>query len=69
MGTGLRIPMAAPSTRGAHVTKLRKNAGAIALAGLLALFGTACTRSGPTSPSEPAGGASEPAAESSEAAS
>jgi hypothetical protein len=53
------------------VTKLRAHAAAIALAGLLALFGTACTpeESGPTDPSEPADDASVPAAESSEAAS
>jgi hypothetical protein len=49
------------------VTKLRKHAAAIALAGLLALFGTACASDdgGGGGESEPA--ASEPAA--SEAAS
>jgi hypothetical protein len=52
------------------VTKLRAHAAAIAFAGLLALFGTACTQdSGTTEPSEPAGDASAPAAESSEMAS
>jgi len=50
------------------VTKLRKHAAAIALAGLLALFGTACASDGGEGgeseapageTSEPAGGASE----------
>jgi len=51
------------------VTKLRKHAAAIALAGMLALFGTACASDdgGGEGTSEPAG-ASEPA-ESSEMAS
>jgi Na+/H+-translocating membrane pyrophosphatase len=45
------------------VTKLRKHAAAIALAGLLALFGTACASdSGGESESE-AGGTSEMASE------
>jgi hypothetical protein len=49
------------------VTKLRKHAAAIALAGLLALFGTACASDGGgEGESEPAGGTSEPAAETSE---
>jgi hypothetical protein len=46
--------------RRANVTKLRKHAAAIALAGLLALFGTACAQNGGgEGESEPA--ASEPA--------
>lgn len=51
------------------MTKLRKHAAAIALAGMLALFGTACASDdGGETESEPAG-ASEPAGESSEMAS
>ena len=47
--------------RRANVTKLRKHAAAIALAGLLALFGTACASDdgGGDTESEPAGGTSE----------
>ena len=50
------------------MTKLRKHAAAMALAGLLALFGTACASDdgGEGGESEPAAGASEPAAEMSE---
>lgn len=52
------------------MTKLRKHAAAIALAGLLALFGTACASdSGGETESEPAAGESEPATGASEAAS
>jgi hypothetical protein len=53
------------------VTKLRKHAAAIALAGMLALFGTACASdSGGDAESEaPAGGTSEPAGATSEMAS
>jgi hypothetical protein len=49
--------------RRVNVTKLRKHAAAIALAGLLALFGTACASDagGGGGESEPAGGTSEPA--------
>ena len=52
------------------MTKLRKHAAAIALAGLLALFGTACAsdEGGEGGESEPAG-ASEPADMGSEMAS
>jgi hypothetical protein len=53
------------------VTKLRKHAAAIALAGLLALFGTACASDsgGETESEAPAGGESEPMEEGSEMAS
>jgi hypothetical protein len=53
------------------VTKLRKHAAAIALAGLLALFGTACASDdgGGDTESEPAGGVSEPMDEGTEMAS
>lgn len=53
------------------MTKLRKHAAAIALAGLLALFGTACASDdgGEGDTSEPAGGTSEPADMGSEMAS
>ena len=50
------------------MTKLRKHAAAIALAGLLALFGTACASDDGGDGGATEGGASEPAA-SSEAAS
>ena len=50
------------------MTKLRKNAAAIALAGLLALFGTACASDDGGGGAESEGGASEPTA-ASEAAS
>lgn len=43
------------------MTKLRKHAAAIALAGLLALFGTACATDGGTE-GETEAGASPPAA-------
>ena len=46
------------------MTKLRKHAAAIALAGLLALFGTACASdSGGETESEAGGGESEMATE------
>jgi hypothetical protein len=54
--------------RRANVTKLRKHAAAIALAGLLALFGTACASDDGGEGGESEAGASEPAA-TSEAAS
>jgi hypothetical protein len=50
------------------VTKLRKHAAAIALAGLLALFGTACASDDGGGGAESEGAASEPTA-ASEAAS
>ncbi|HSJ43063.1 MAG TPA: hypothetical protein VK923_00070 [Euzebyales bacterium] len=50
------------------MTKLRKHAAAIALAGLLALFGTACASDSGGDGGETEAGASEPAA-TSEAAS
>lgn len=51
------------------MTKLRKHAAALALAGMLALFGTACASDdGGESETEAEAGASEPAA-TSEAAS
>lgn len=49
------------------MTKLRKHAAAIALAGLLALFGTACASDGGGEGGETEAGAASPAA--SEAAS
>ena len=58
--------------RRANVTKLRKHAAAIALAGLLALFGTACASDdggGDTESEAPAGDTSEPMEEGSEMAS
>ena len=53
------------------MTKLRKHAAAIALAGMLALFGTACADDGGDGGESeaPAGGASEPMDEGSEMAS
>ena len=50
------------------MTKLRKHAAALALAGMLALFGTACASDDGGGESETEAGASEPAA-TSEAAS
>ena len=57
--------------RRANVTRIRKHAAAIALAGLLALFGTACASDsgGETESEAPAGGTSEPADAGSEMAS
>jgi hypothetical protein len=51
------------------VTKLRKHAAALALAGLLALFGTACASDGGGEATETEAGASPPAEASPEAAS
>jgi hypothetical protein len=47
--------------RRTNVTRIRKHAAAIALAGLLALFGTACASDtgGDTESEAPAGGESE----------
>jgi hypothetical protein len=66
-GEGLRDQATEPSRGEQNVTKLRKHAAAIALAGLLALFGTACA-SDTGGETESEGAASEPAA-ASEAAS
>ncbi len=52
--------------RRANVTKIRKHAAAVALVGMLALFGTACASDSGTTDE---GGTSEPAAATSEAAS
>jgi hypothetical protein len=67
-GEGLRDQATEPSRGEQNVTKLRKHAAAIALAGLLALFGTACASEPEGGDGESEGAASEPAA-ASEAAS